>query len=428
MIAAALLALVLNAQTPPVPPDGAEPDSEDIEALREEAAEAEAESARRAAEADAIADEIAELQARLVAAAERVRARETEAGFAEARLMELEDQEARLIERLAAERESLAHVLAALQRIELGAPPALAVSPDDAAEAARAAGLLANIAPQLEARAAAVREQLDELRALREDLSGQRETVSVARETLADTRETLDALIAERRDAERRLRAEAQDLSRQAAAIAARADTLRDLLTDIRRFAETEPRLAPRRDEPDPPERLAEASDIPVPRLKPRRASEAEQGALLAALPSSNPAETLRFSDARGRLAAPAGGRMITRANQPGPDGSARQGVWFETRSGAQVVAPFDGVIVYSGEFQSFDGVLMINTSDGYTLILGGIGLLYASEGQSVLAGEPIGAMPDRGETPARLYFEIRRNSDQAEDPEPWLRPEFRQG
>ena len=30
----------------------------------------------------------------------------------------------------------------------------------------------------------------------------------------------------------------------------------------------------------------------------------------------------------------------------------------------------------------------MINTTDGYTLILGGIGLLYAGEGQSVLAGE----------------------------------------
>jgi murein hydrolase activator len=81
---------------------------------------------------------------------------------------------------------------------------------------------------------------------------------------------------------------------------------------------------------------------------------------------------------------------------------------------------------VFAGEFQSFDAVLMINTPDGYTLILGGIGLLYASEGQSVLAGEPVGALPD-GET-ARLYFEIRRNSDQAEDPEQWLRPEHRQG
>ncbi len=414
------------------PPPEADPDPIEIERLAEEAEQARADAQAREAEADALAAEIAELQSRLVQAAERVRARETEAGFAEARLMELEDNEALLLERLAAERDSLAHVLAALQRIELGAPPALAANPADAAEAARAAGLLANIAPQLERRANAVQASLDELRALREELTGQRETVSVAQSTLSSTREELEALIAERRDAERRLRAEADDLSSEAARIASRAESLRDLLIDIRRFAETEPRLAPGRPDREPaapPVRTAEAGDGeagPVPRLKPRRAEPAEAGALLAALPSTNPTETLRFSDARGRLIAPAGGRMITRANERGPDGQTRQGVWFENRPGAQVVAPFDGMVVFAGEFQSFDAVLMINTPDGYTLILGGIGLLYASEGQSVLAGEPVGALPD-GET-ARLYFEIRRNSDQAEDPEQWLRPEHRQG
>ncbi|WP_158272042.1 murein hydrolase activator EnvC family protein [Marinicauda salina] len=397
------------------------PDPERIEALEAEAEETREQSEARAAEADALAAEIAELQARLVQAAERVRAAEASADTSEARLAELEAEEAALSEQLARERESLARVLAALQRFELADPPALAVTPDDAAEAARAAGLMARIAPMLEARAANLARRLEELAALRAELGDQRETVAEARARLAETRAEVSDLLAERRAAEQRLRAEAADLSDRAAEIASRARSLRELLAEIRRFADAEPRLAPRRTEPPDP------SGVPVPRVRPER-RPVEEGELMAALPVSGPAESMRFSDVRGRLRPPAGGRIVSGAGERGPDGVVREGVWFETRSRAQVTAPFDGVVVYAGPFQSFDGVLMINTADGYTLIIGGMALVYAAEGQSVLAGEPVGAMPDRENPPPRLYLEIRRNSDEADDPEMWLRPEFRRG
>lgn len=450
MIALLLAASLIMSQEDP-------PAAQDIERLEAERDETEREAAEREAQADEIAQEIAGLQARLVDAAQTAREREAGSELAQARLMELEDQEARLLVRLEAERESLIEVLAALQRIEMGAPPALAVNPDEADEAARAAGLLANIAPRLQARADTVRARLEALRELRRDLTGQRENVAAARDALSRTREEIETLIAERQDAERRLREEADDLSAQAGRIAARADTLRDLLAEIHRFAETEPRLNPRRTEADEaetaPERaLAEAApsgDAPFPRLKPERASDRagespptvaqasradietrsadeassiQSETLLAALPSDSPDSGPAFGQSRGRIAPPAGGRLIVASGEEGPDGAAREGVWFETAQGAQVVAPFDGVVVYSGAFQSFEGVLMINTADGYTLILGGIGLLYASEGQSVLAGEPVGSMASGGDSAARLYFEIRRDADTAEDPAQWLR------
>jgi len=237
------------------------------------------------------------------------------------------------------------------------------------------------------------------------------------------TREEVTALIEERRAAEAALRAQADDLSQRAARIAREAGSLRQLLADIRRFAAAEPRLAPRPEPAPEPE-----PGVPVPRLRPEQTPGVAMAALVDARPVEGPVETLRFSDTRGRLSPPVRGDLIIRAGERGPDGARREGVWFETASRAQVTAPFDGVVVYAGPFQGFDGVLMINTPDGYTLILGGLGLIYAVEGQSLLAGEPVGAMSDRANPPPMLYLEIRRSTDEAADPEDWLRPEFRRG
>ena len=428
-----LIAALLLLQTPP--------DPDEIEAMEETARETRAISEARAAEADALRNEIAALQAQLVEAGARVEARERDASAAQVRLAELEREEAELNTRLMAERESLAGVLAALQRLELNAPPALAVTPEDAAEAARAAGLLATIAPELERRANALRADIEALQDVREALTGQRQQVDTARAALASVRSEVEALITARQTAERALRREADDLSRQASRMAAEAQSFRQLWDEINRFTNAAPRLAPRRPAPvavavttttvetnttlaEAAPVLPDASELPARELA---SSATSDGSLLAALPVDE-AGGLRFADMRGRLRPPAEGVILTRAGRPGPDGITREGLWLETRPGGQVTAPFDGVVVFAGPFQSFEAVVMINTTDGYTLILGGIGLLYAGEGQSVLAGEPVGRMPEREIPAPRLYLEIRRGSGAAENPEDWLRPEFRRG
>ena len=412
------LIMALALQSAPTESDA----SSDPEQLEREAETLRDAARTRTLEADAAAAEIAQLQRRLVDAAERVRVSEAEAETAIDRMSTLEAEEAALVQRLNDERADLTRVLAALQRIELADPPALAVNPDDAAEAARAAGLLAHLAPQLQARAAALAQQLEALAVLRDELSDQGERVDEAREALDLTRDEVEALIGERQAAEARLRAEADDLSERAAEIARQATTLRDLIADVRRFAAAEPRLAPRPELIDEP---VSQPGLPVPRLRPQRD---DPMVLVSAQPLDSAAQTLRFADMRGRLRPPARGRLAVRVGEAGPDGIERDGVWFETGSRGQVSAPFDGVVVFTGNFPGLEGVLMINTSDGYTLALGGLALIYAREGQSVLAGEPVGMMPHRETPPPMLYLEIRRSTDSAENPEVWLRPEFRRG
>lgn len=404
-------------------PAGQTPDPDEIETLEGEADELEAAARTRALEAEAARVEIARLQRRLVSAGDRVRAREVEAEAARTRLEQLETEQAELLARLNDERADLARVLAALQRIELADPPALAVTPNDATEAARAAGLLARIAPELDRRVSAVNARLAELAALRVQLSDQAAALGDAREALALTREEVEVLIEERQAAESRLRAEANDLSRRARRIAEQASSLRELLTEIRRFAAAEPRLAPR---PEPA--LAPDGGIPTPRLRPQPPAQIARGTLVDATPVSGPVETFRFSDARGRMRPPVSGRLRIGADERGPDGAVHPGVWFETTARAQVTAPFDGMVAYAGPFPGLGRILMITTPDGYTLVLGGLALTYVSEGQSVLAGEPVGVATD-GEIPApMIYLGIERSSGDTENPEEWLRPEFRRG
>eukprot|EP00438_Fugacium_kawagutii_P029361 Skav217371 [mRNA] locus=scaffold8108:81:479:- [translate_table: standard] len=129
----------------------------------------------------------------------------------------------------------------------------------------------------------------------------------------------------------------------------------------------------------------------------------------------------------RGRLRPPALGELRVGAGARGPDGVERDGVWFQTGARGQVSAPFDGRVVYARPFGGLDNVIMITTPDDYTLILGGMALVYVNEGQSLLAGEPVGVMPDRANPAPMLYFGIARGTN-AVNPEDWLRPEFRRG
>src|SRR5690606_39844124 len=63
------------------------------------------------------------------------------------------------------------------------------------------------------------------------------------------------------------------------------------------------------------------------------------------------------------------------------------------TQSGAIVTAPADGVVLYAGPFRSYGQLLILNAGDGYHIVLAGMGSISVPLGQSVLAGEPVGAM-----------------------------------
>ena len=403
-----LPALILALQTPGTTP----PDPDEVERLEREEAEAaeQAEAARQ--EADALAAEIVRLQTQLVDAAIQVSAGEQQALEISGRIDALTAEEIAILGRLLADREALIDVLAALQRIERGTPPALATAPGDAEEAARAASLLATITPELHARAEALAVELESLRRVRAEAEAERDALAITEGRLDSQQDRIRALLEERRRLEARRRGEAERLADVAATAGARAQSLRQLLETLRGMTEISPRFNPRR--------LIRPDDVPAPALRP------EDG-LVAARAAMAPIETLRFADSRGRLQPPVEGPIVLHFRQDDENDEPLEGIRIRTRPGGQVVAPFDARVEYAGSFNTYNGLLILSAGDHYYIVLAGLGTIYAEAGQSVLAGEPIGEMPEAGQTAPDLYLEIRRG-ETAVDPEPWLRVRSRSG
>src|SRR5262249_7762735 len=106
-------------------------------------------------------------------------------------------------------------------------------------------------------------------------------------------------------------------------------------------------------------------------------------------------------------------------ANTPG------QGVWFEGKGGAQVVAPADSEVVFAGPYQKFGNVLILEMAQGYHLLLARMGRIDVRIGDNMLAGEPVGTVA-RGRG-ARLYMELRRGGE-ALNVAAWMSAELRRG
>ncbi len=288
-------------------------------------------------------------------------------------------------------------MLAALQSIERARPPALLVSPGDAAKAARTAMLLADVTPQIEARAATLKQSLTELGAVRQSLESERanfektnEEISARRSMLA---ELLDKKQGERRVAQR-LAAAAQS---ETAALAARATSLRDILGRLERLARV---VAPRL-KPPPPTRIADALP-PAPRP-------------IARPEAFRPARA--FAQAKGALRPPVVGNVIGRFGAARPEGGRFEGLRFSSSDQAIVTAPYEGQIAFARSWNPIGNLIVLDVGGGYHILLMGVGAFLVEEGQSVKAGEPVAAMTGAG---AELDLEIRKNGDPV-NPSLWL-------
>jgi septal ring factor EnvC (AmiA/AmiB activator) len=121
----------------------------------------------------------------------------------------------------------------------------------------------------------------------------------------------------------------------------------------------------------------------------------------------------------RGALSRPVVGKI----EQGALGGGRAPGVSFLTSPGAQVVAPADGRVLFAGAYHKTGQVLILELADGYDLVLAGMGRIDVRSGDQLLAGEPVGNMPQASGT--KLYFELRHNG-KGESPAPWLKVDLR--
>ncbi|WP_155140473.1 murein hydrolase activator EnvC family protein [Aquisalinus luteolus] len=402
-----LLSLLATAAlaAPVASPLGAQQDEDEQQRRLNEIEEQLQSNERNAAEirelTPAKREELEALRTRLIETADSLQKAETRTTAIEQRLEELETEEKQVGEELEEQQRATSEILAALQSFELAKPPALAVSPQDASQAARAAMALSGIVPDLQSKVEDLRANMELILSLQQEMAAEKEALEESEVQLTSRRNALEDLLdrktAEFRDVTDRI----TELERENDRLAREATSIRNLLDDLAEAAR-------RREEE------AALANLPEP--------EVPDTSTFASVPGLDIYNDLPavFADARGKLPYPVSGRVVAPYASEMPNGGRLEGLRLETRAGAVVTAPFNGSVVFAQEtYELVGNVFILDVGGGYKIVLVGMERFEAGVGQFVRAGEPLGYMPADGNR-AVLYMEIRRNAE-PQNPTAWL-------
>ena len=330
----------------------------------------------------------------------------------ETRLSDLREQQDSIRLSLSERRGVLAEVLGALQRMGLNPPPAILVRPEDALSSVRSAILLGAVVPELRAETTMLLADLKELSRVTETIASERERLLATIAEQAEGRTRLSLLLDEKKKLQTGSEQTLKDEQLRAAKLASKAGNLKDLIASLEagmaaaRKAEEEARLA----EEARMQREAQSAERAVP----------EGNRLTSAAP---------FPALHGLLSLPVSGRKVQAFGHVDEAGVTAFGDTVRTQSGAIVTAPSDATVLYAGAFRSYGQLLILDAGGGYHVVLAGLGRISVSQGQTVLAGEPVGAMGEtriasvspEGSVNAQpeLYIEFRKDQKPV-DPAPW--------
>lgn len=466
-----LLAVACGLATGPglaQPPDPAAADRR-LHELEDQLKRSRAEHEEIKRKAHAIADEMGQIRTDMVNAARAAQESEEVLSELETQLEDLKTLEGDKGETLRRRSQQMTGVLTALQRLAWRPTEALIAQPQTPADTVRSAILLRAAVPQIERSAQDLKGEIDMMGRLRADIIAQKKRIATTAARLEEEHSRLKDFWIRKASLQTAAQAETEASEQRLQKLASEAEDLRDLLTRLeeekrRRDAEAaakaaaekaareaeiaarkaareaeiaaekaarEAEIAQKRAEKDRKERelaearaareaelkaQAEAREMELAAQKAARAADTAAREAAASRPTSSEKS---FSQGQGRMPFPARGRIITRYGQTNDVGVVNKGLEIATRKGAQVIAPYDGQVVFSGPFRGYGLLLIIEHSEGYHTLLAGMARIDVPVGQRLLSGEPVGVM-GQDEAKPTLYVELRRNG-QPVNPLPWL-------
>jgi len=404
-----------------IPAHAADTPEQRLKSVEKELDETRTREAQFAREAEALAAEIAGLRNDSVTTAKAAQEHEAALSALEERLALLGADEGRKSDELNRHRTQQMRLLMALERLARNPPEGLALGPGDPVDALRSALLLGAAIPPLEIEARALRQEIAALAVLRRRIAEAEARHQSERFDLETEQDRLAALIERKTMLQRQAQHGAEESGHRQAQLAAQAGDLQQLIERLsaerraRDAAEAQKRQeeAQRREA----ERLARLAEPPP--EKPGNDGAVEAALPPAPLDPSKPSVLQPFAGARGHLLYPASGEMMTRFGESDELGLTSKGITFATRAAAQVIAPYDGRVLFAGPFRGYGQILIIEHGDGYHSLLAGLDRVESPVGQWLVAGEPVGVMP-KGATKPHLYLELRHNG-QPINPLPWL-------
>ncbi len=316
---------------------------------------------------------------------------------------------------LKARRARLADILGALQRMARQPPEALIALPGKPQDTLRSAILMRTVLPEIEAEARTLRTRLASLATLKAKIRRKRRALANESLSLKRQRARLGKLLKRKTAFERTTRIQRDRTTARAQSLATEAKDLRELLGRI--DAERKTRLAALR---IAPRRIARPALTVPTRRPPPQAAPPTRPVPKSRSRSQSRKKASTIRRARGKFIFPAQGRVVQRFGKKVAYGSKSKGILIQTLGGAQVVSPYEGVVVFSGKFRDYGQVLIIEHGGGYHSLLAGLKRIDSVVSQRLVAGEPVGVMAPPAKEKPRLYIELRRNGRPI-NPLPWL-------
>ena len=313
------------------------------------AASAETDPRQAAADATALLEDAAVSLVLASSAPDRVRALTAtvtayEAALSAMRvgLRQVAIREARILRAINFSEARIAQLLGVLQTIVSAPVPNVLLHPSGPVSTVRAAILLSEITPGLQAQAQALRRDLDEVTALRQlqQQASNHLQQGLIGAQLARTK--LSQAVSDRRDLPQRF----VENSVQTAILIAATETLEAFANSVGLIAIDEVNT--------------ELPDI---------------------------------SGQKGRLAMPVRGRLLRYKDEPDAAGVARPGIVVATRPQALVTTPAAATIRYRGPFLDYGQVVILEPQKDTLFVLAGLDQVYGEIGQVVPAGSPLGLM-----------------------------------
>ena len=391
-----------------------------LRSLRETIETTNANRRKLEAEVEAIKDDRAKLKQSLIDTSRRLDAAGVRMDEGQLRLDTLTGSEEAIRHSLEARRAVLGEILAVLQRMGRGSPPALLVRPDDLLAAVHTSILLGAVVPEMRAEAEALGEDLRQLVELRTSIVAERERLSTEQKTLELERTRLTLLTDARQRAQGETEGALESERTRVADLARQTTTVEGLIARV----EAEVAGAQRaRDE------AVKAEET---RQQQAALETRDQQARIAASPfkdSARLAPAIAFGDAKGKLPMPVSGAVVRPWGVPDGFGGTEKGLSIGARAASPVTSPTDGWIIFAGPYRSYGQLVIVNAGSGYHVVLAGMERTSVAVGQFVLSGEPIGTMGNGaartaaaiaiGATAPILYVEFRKDGS-AIDPSPW--------
>ncbi|MDY0881513.1 murein hydrolase activator EnvC family protein [Dongia soli] len=439
--------------------------ADDLQALQQKMQHGEEHAKELQEKAASLGNEISQLQAAMIKSAEAVQNAEEQASELEATLQTLTMEERDKDAALTKQQAQMTTTLVALERLSAQPAQAALFADRSAIDQARAARLLGLVVPQLDSRAAALKDELADLHDLHDQIIDRRDRLGQTLGQLAGENQRLAAMVEQKSRLQKSTLAESAAAQDRLKLLADQAESLKDLLDRLERAKQEEAAKAEKaRQEAAQAEAARQEAakkaarrpgnrndNIPVPSSTvPSSAApagdmtESEQSAGTPGLTAAG--KEANIKSARSARPFPPNGKGVmlpVRGSLAASFGAAvtefgeTKGIVLATRANAQVIAPFDGKVVFEGPFRSYGQILIIEHRGGYHTVLAGLGRVDAVVGQWLLAGEPVGVMGSSGiaatdqgtsgDAPGtsvqdhpKLYVELRHKG-QPVDPAPWF-------